>query len=84
MMMSEEDLIKLGFEKQEDTFDPKHFYYYTLTITNGLEFITQADDEVINDEWIVEVFETEIPIIYRDSLELSIIIASLKKHLKHE
>jgi len=82
--MSEEDLIKLGFEKQEDTSGTKDFYYYTLTITKGLEFITQADDEVINGEWIVEVFETEIPIIYTDSLELSILIASLKKHLKHE
>lgn len=82
--MSEENLIKLGFEKQEDTSGIKDFYYYTLTITKGLEFITQADDEVIDNQWIVEVFETETPIMYTDSVELEILITSLRKHLKHE
>jgi hypothetical protein len=82
-MMSEEDLIKLGFEKQIDN-SGKKFYYYTLTITAGLEFITQADDEVIDDNWVVEVFNTDIPIIYTDAVELSVLIVSLKKHLKNE
>ena len=54
--MTEKKIIALGFEKQveDDIADP--FYYYTLDITSGLSFITQANDEVKNGEWIVEIF----------------------------
>jgi hypothetical protein len=56
--MSEEQLRALGFEQQAETSEPS-FYYYTLDIVNGLSFITQANDEVENGEWIVEMFESE-------------------------
>ena len=56
--MSEEQLRALGFEQQAETSEPS-FYYYTLDIVDGLSFITQANDEVENGEWIVEMFESE-------------------------
>ena len=56
--MSEEQLRALGFEQQAETSEPS-FYYYTLDVVNGLSFITQANDEVENGEWIVEMFESE-------------------------
>ena len=56
--MSEEQLRALGFEQQAETSEPS-FHYYTLDIVNGLSFITQANDEVENGEWIVEMFESE-------------------------
>ena len=55
--MTERKLIELGFEKQIDKSDEsKPFYYYTLDVTPGLSFITQASDEVKNGEWVVEIF----------------------------
>ena len=55
--MSEEQLRALGFEQQVETLEPS-FYYYTLDIVDGLSFITQANDEVENGEWIVVVLKT--------------------------
>ena len=46
--MKEQDLIDLGFTKEVE----KDFYY-------GLSLITQADNEVVDNEWSVEVFEHE-------------------------
>jgi len=53
--MTEKQLIELGFNKQieEDIDGP--FYYYTLDISSGLSFITQASDEVENSLWVVEI-----------------------------
>lgn len=55
--MTEKELISLGFEKQIEDDEENPFYYYTLDIPNGFDFITQASDEVQNDEWFVEIFE---------------------------
>ena len=57
--MKVEELIKLGFKKQiqEDVENP--YYYYTLDITDGLSFITQANDEIENGEWFVDIDDTE-------------------------
>ena len=50
--MTEQQLIDYGFNKiQEDDF-----YYYEYDIA-GLGFITQADDEVVDGEWHVYMFE---------------------------
>ena len=59
--MKEQDLVDLGFERTdvseiESGGDP--FHYYTLDFTTGFSLITQASDEVVNNEWVVEVFET--------------------------
>ena len=52
--MKEQDLINLEFTKElgED------FYYYVYDFTRDLSLITQANNEVVNNEWVVEVFES--------------------------
>ena len=77
--MTEEQLKALGFEQQIDTSEPS-FYYYTLDIVWGLSFISQANDEVENDEWIVEIFETTPAIKFKDVKKLSNLIEILNKN----
>ena len=50
-MIKEKDLIKLGFERQDD-----YFYYYTLDIEDFC-LITNTNDEVKDDSWKVYIFD---------------------------
>ena len=77
--MTEEQLKVLGFEQQVETSDPS-FYYYTLDVVNGLSFISQANDEVKNGEWIVEIFETTPTIKFKDAKKLSNLIKILNQN----
>jgi thymidine phosphorylase len=77
--MTEEQLKVLGFEQQIETSDPS-FYYYTLDVVNGLSFISQANDEVENGEWIVEIFETTPAIKFKDVKKLSNLIEILNQN----
>ena len=81
--MTEEQLKVLGFEQQTETSDPP-FYYYTLNIVNGLSFITQANDEVENGEWVVEIFETTPAIKFKDAKKLSTLIDILNQNKEDE
>tara|TARA_B110000503_G_scaffold4720_1_gene6243 strand:+ start:953 stop:1195 length:243 start_codon:yes stop_codon:yes gene_type:complete len=77
--MTEEQLRTLGFEEQTETSEPS-YYYYTLDIVDGLSFISQANDEVENGEWIVEIFETTPSIKFKDAKKLSNIIDILNQN----
>jgi thymidine phosphorylase len=77
--MTEEQLKVLGFEQQIETSDPS-FYYYTLDVVNGLSFISQANDEVENGEWIVEIFETTPSIKFKNAAKLSNLIEILNQN----
>lgn len=77
--MTEEQVRLLGFEKEIEDDAENPFYYYTLDITEGLSFITQANDEVKNGEWIVEVFESE-EIKFKDAKTLSTLIDILNQN----
>jgi len=52
--MKEQDIIDLGFTKEFGD----NFYYYTYDFASGFSLITQASDEVVDNEWFVEIFET--------------------------
>lgn len=52
--MKEQDLINLGFNKEFGD----GFYYYVYDFAKGFSLITNANDELINGGWVVEVFET--------------------------
>ena len=69
----------LGFERQTETSEPS-FYYYTLDIAEGLCFITQADDEVVNGEWEVEIFDTYPSITFKDAETVSKLIEILNQN----
>tara|TARA_R110002072_G_scaffold292084_1_gene460504 strand:- start:728 stop:958 length:231 start_codon:yes stop_codon:yes gene_type:complete len=51
--MKEQDIIDLGFTKEFGD----NFYYYTYDLARGFSLITQASDEVVDNKWVVEVFE---------------------------
>ena len=82
--MTEEQIRELGFEKktEENVEDP--FYYYTLDIVNGLAFISQANNELENGEWIVEIFNTEPAIKFKDVKSLTELINLLNQNKDHE
>lgn len=86
--MSEKELISLGFKKQVESHhlpvkDP--FYYYTLDIVEGLYCITDANDEVENDEWIVELSFDCIPRIkFKDVKSLTELINLLNQNKEDE
>jgi hypothetical protein len=78
--MTEGQIILLGFEKQVEEEVENPFYYYTLDIVDGLSFITQANDEVKDGEWIVEVFNTSPYIKFKDVAILSNLIEVLNQN----
>ena len=82
--MTEEQIILLGFEKQVEEEVENPFYYYTLDIVDGLSFITQANDEVKDGEWIVEVFNTSTPLKFKDVAILSNLIEILNQGKEDE
>jgi hypothetical protein len=77
--MTEKEIQLLGFEKQ--TSLDNDFYYYTLDIANGLSFISSANDEVKNDEWFVEFFDTDPAVRYTNFADFQALLNNLKKHL---
>ena len=65
--MTEKELLDLGFVKELsiDKVDGQpEYYYYIKDYTSGLTFITNASYEIVDGEWYVEFFETEIPVRY--------------------
>ena len=84
--MKERDLIKLGFEKEaslELINGEPEFYYYVKEITKGLTFITNTDDEVIDDGWHVEFFNTEIPVRYYNHQDVRDLFDLIEKGLRY-
>jgi hypothetical protein len=93
--MTEKEIQLLGFEKQVEEgvlckdFDGNEwfedgFHYYTYDITNGLTFISPSNDEIDEDGWYVEVFNTEIPIRFFGFEEVQSLINLLQKRLIKE
>lgn len=70
--MKEQDLINLNFKREEGD----NFYYYTLDI-GSLCLITNANDEINNDFWTVELFEHD-DFIFEDLQQLKLFITILK------
>ena len=58
--MKEQDLINLGFKKEGLALlkEGENFYYYVYDFAKGFSLITNANDELIKGEWVVEVFQT--------------------------
>ena len=79
--MSEKELLELGFNKHTDKDLDNPFYYYTLDIVEGLYCITDANDEVENDEWNVELsFDCNPRIKFRDVKSLTELINLLNQN----
>jgi hypothetical protein len=84
--MTEADLLQLDFtcvdEIAENSGAPNNFHYYTYDI-GTLCLITPASDEVKNDEWYVELFESS-NIRFTSRTELEIFITLLINNYTEE
>jgi hypothetical protein len=85
--MKKNNLKKLGFKKvkvsKEESGDKK-FHYYTLDICNGVSFITNSNDSIKDNNWIVEFLNTDLPIVFTDYKELKLIISIFNKNLQND
>jgi hypothetical protein len=61
--MKEQDIVDLGFKRVDVTAEESGddaFYYYTYDFGNGtLSLISNANNEVIDGRWGIEIFEDE-------------------------
>ena len=62
--MTQEELVSLGFKRTDVTAEESGYeadwYYYTYDFGNGsVGLITQANTDIQDDKWHVEVFEDE-------------------------
>ena len=81
--MKEQDLIDLGFERNdvsEEDFG-KAFYYYDLDLVPGFGLISNASDEVVDGKWYVEFFEAD-RIVFVDREQLEEFINIVKRNIK--
>jgi hypothetical protein len=90
--MTEQDLIDLGFVKHIDhgtqcsddlgsEWIEDAYHYYAYDLVSGLDFISCASDEVSNDEWTVELFDTLPAIRFTDKEEVRLLIDLLKSRI---
>ena len=76
--MTENEIKLLGLQKEDmGQWDNDESYYYVLDIANGLTFITPANDEIKNDEWHVEIFNTDPLIRFNEFTEVQGLINQL-------
>ena len=80
--ISESHLRSLGFQKEVVPIDEsgyeKDFYYYSVDI-NYLTLITEADDEIVDNQWSVSIMESGLEKIY-DLDDLVKLLHLLKKY----
>ena len=80
--MTEREIQLLGFQKEEmKEHEEDESYYYALDIVDGLTFITQANDEIKDDNWYVEVFNTDPAIRFTEFGEVQALINLLTSRI---
>jgi len=88
--MTEKELQLLGFTREDEQgiacsddqgnhWTEDDYHYYVYEVTDGLTFMTAASDEVKDDNWFVEVFNTDEPIRFWDFGEVQGLINLLEK-----
>jgi hypothetical protein len=78
--MTEKEIQLLGFQKENLLeFDQDDSYYYVLDIVDGLTFITPTNEDIKNNEWYVEVFNTDPYIRFHQFEEVQVLINKLTK-----
>jgi hypothetical protein len=86
-MITEKDLIELGFERNDETAEnsgePYDWYYYTLDmgdIWDKFCLISNSSDEAENGEWTVYIFDSEL-FKFKDRFQLEKLIEILKYNM---
>ncbi len=79
--MTEREIELLGFERQIEGSYPK-YHYYTYKVSNGVDFISNASDEVGEDgEWYVEFFDSDPTIRFTKFGEVQSLLNLLEKRV---
>lgn len=78
--MTEKEIQLLGFVKEtmveyEGEVDPN--YYYALDIVDGLTFITPSNDDIKNNQWYIEIFNTQPTIRFNKMEEVQTLVNKL-------
>lgn len=80
--MTEKELQILGFSKEtiiEIEGETNPDYYYVLDIVDGITLITSSNDQIKNNDWNVEFFNTEPVIRFHKMEEVQSLINKLTK-----
>jgi len=82
--MTEKEIQLLGFVKEEmveyeGELNPN--YYYALDIVDGITFITPSNDDIKNNEWYVEFFNTDPAIRFNKMEEVQTLVNKLNKSI---
>jgi len=75
--MTEKEVQLLGFVKEvisEYEGEIESDYYYVLDMVDGLTLITPTNDEVKNNEWYVEFFNTDPLVRFNKMEEVQILV----------
>lgn len=78
--MTESNIKKLGFERIDVTPEESGdiaFYYYGYKIGH-IDLISNSNDNIQNDKWIVEILEGDIQ--FHDIKELKTVIQILERN----
>jgi hypothetical protein len=69
--MTEREIELLGMRKENiNEYEGDDSYYYVLDLVNGLTFITECNTQVENNDWNVDVFNTEPTIRFTNFAEV--------------
>jgi len=82
--MTERELQKIGFKKvivyPDESGMDNIYHYYTYDVVEGINLITPANDEIIDDSWYVEFFNTMPIIRFKNANELQTLIKILTQN----
>lgn len=80
--MTEREIQLLGFQKEEmKQYEEDESYYYVLDIVDGLSFITRANDEIKDEQWYIEVFNTDPRVRFTEFGEVQALINLLTNRI---
>jgi hypothetical protein len=80
--MTEREIQLLGLQKEEmREHDEDESYYYALDIVDGLTFITPSNEEVKNDNWYIEIFNTDPYVRFTEFGEVQALINLLTNRI---
>lgn len=80
--MTEQQLITLGFTKEQEMMSEEGaYYYYTLDIVPHFSLITDASDTIKDGKWSVTLFEVP-ELLFNDYERLVEFIAVVRKNMQ--
>jgi hypothetical protein len=80
--MTEREVILLGFKSELiDDHEGDDSYYYVLDIVEGLTLITPTNEEIKEDNWYVEFFNTEPSVRFYNFGETQALLNQLTKNI---